>query len=239
MKMVLFEANSRGRADHGWLESHHTFGFAGYYNPERMGFGALRVINDDVVQPSKGFGTHDHDNMEIVSIPLRGALRHQDTMGNKHVIKKGEVQVMSAGTGVSHSEHNDSDTEDVNFLQIWVLPKKKQIEPRYAQAKFSLEDRNDQLQLVVSPDGRNRSLEINQDAFFSQLNVKAGKNVAYQWFQPENCLYVFLLEGSVKVGDHVLQKRDGVGITDTQQIDVVAERDSEVLFMEVPAQGKI
>jgi len=177
---TLHKADTRGIANHGWLNSHHTFSFASYFNPERMGFGTLRVINDDVVAPSMGFGTHPHQNMEIISLPLRGALKHKDTMGNSHVIKKGEVQAMSAGTGVSHSEYNNSKTEDVNFLQIWVMPKKLNIAPNYSQKEFSAEQRKNKFQLVVSPDGRENTVSINQDAFFSLSDLKEGKTIEYK-----------------------------------------------------------
>jgi redox-sensitive bicupin YhaK (pirin superfamily) len=166
METVLHKSNTRGVADHGWLNSYHSFSFANYYNPERMGFGALRVINDDTVAPSMGFGTHPHRDMEIISIPLSGELKHKDTIGNDFVIKPGEVQTMSAGTGIMHSEYNNSEKDDVNFLQIWVMPKQNGIAPAYSQKDFNSEERENAFQLVVSPDGRNNSATINQDAFF-------------------------------------------------------------------------
>lgn len=234
MESILHKANTRGVADHGWLNSHHTFSFANYYNPERMGFGALRVINDDVVAPTMGFGTHPHQNMEIISVPLKGSLKHKDTMGNDFVIKKGEVQAMSAGTGIAHSEYNNSDKDDVNFLQIWVMPKEMNIHPRYSQKEFSEENRNNQFQLVVSPDGRDYSVLINQDAFFSLAKIEKGKTLDYKNYLPENGVYIFVIEGEVSVDDHILSKRDGLGVQGKENSILKASLDSEVLMMEVP-----
>lgn len=234
MKNQLHKANTRGVANHGWLHSHHTFSFANYFDPERMGFGALRVINDDIVAPSMGFGTHPHQNMEIISVPLRGSLKHKDTMGNDFVISKGEVQVMSAGTGVAHSEYNNSSTDDVNFLQIWVMPKKNDIEPNYSQKEFSENDRVGKFQLVVSPDGREDSVEINQDAFFSLVKLKAGEKVSYDKYLKDNGVYFFTLEGSGMLDGLALEKRDGVGVEEGDSYDLIAEQDSEFLVMEVP-----
>ena len=234
METTLHRANTRGKANHGWLNSHHTFSFANYYNPERMGFGALRVINDDVVAAAKGFGTHPHSNMEIISVPLKGSLKHEDTMGNKTVIKTGEIQVMSAGTGIAHSEYNNSADEEVNFLQIWVLPKEDDVEPGYGQKEFHREDRLNRSQLVISPDGRDGSLKINQDAFFSQLSLEKGKSVDYKLYSPNNGVYLFVIDGSLKLGEAVLQARDGLGMSGEQHFSLSAEQDSEVLIMEVP-----
>lgn len=234
MKHTLIKADTRGIADHGWLHSNHTFSFASYFDPDRMGFGVLRVINDDVVKPSQGFGTHPHNDMEIISIPLKGSLKHSDTMGNKHVIKHGEVQIMSAGSGVSHSEYNNSDSDDVNFLQIWVLPKEKGIKPSYDQAEFSLSDRVNKLQLVISPDARDGSLKINQDAFFSQVQITAGNSVEYKLHKPDNCVYIFLLEGQANIADQELFKRDGLGVVEITEFTMNATLNSDVLVMEIP-----
>lgn len=234
MKTTLHKANTRGAADHGWLKSHHTFSFANYFDQNRMGFGVLRVINDDVVSPGKGFGTHSHKNMEIISIPLRGSLKHKDTMGSDFVIKKGEIQIMTAGTGVSHSEYNNSAEEDVNFLQIWVLPKKHDITPNYSQKEFAEEKRENQFQLVASPDGRQNSVEMNQDAFFSLSKLDKGENISYSKYLSANGVYVFLLEGELSVNDQALSKRDGLGIEGAEKIEFQASRDSEVLVMEIP-----
>ncbi len=236
MNMVLHKNKSRGVADHGWLKSHHTFSFASYYNPDRMGFGTLRVINDDVVEPSMGFGTHPHNNMEIISIPLKGSLKHKDTMGNEHVIAKGEVQAMSAGTGLQHSEYNNSSKESVNFLQIWVKPKKQNIKPNYSQKKFDEKDRLDQFQLVVSPDGQKGSVEINQDAFFSLVSTNPNKELVYSKYSKDNGVYFFVLDGEVDVGSEPLFKRDGLGIVNKDEIKILAKTYSELLIMEVPLE---
>jgi len=234
MQFTYHEANTRGAAHHGWLNSQHTFSFANYYDPDRMGFGVLRVINDDVVAPSMGFGTHPHKNMEIISVPLKGSLKHKDTMGNDFVIRKGEVQAMSAGTGVAHSEYNNSHNEEVNFLQIWVMPKKNNIAPAYSQKEFSETERRNKLQLIVSPDGRDHSVKINQDAFFSLTEIESGVQLEYEKYLKGNGLYIFVLEGSLKVGDKVLNKRDGLGIESFEQISLNALKKTEVLLMEVP-----
>jgi quercetin 2,3-dioxygenase len=185
MNTILHKADSRGKAYHGWLESNFSFSFANYYNPKRMGFGALRVINDDIIAPSMGFGTHPHRDMEIISVPIYGSLRHKDTLGNEYAIKKGEIQTMSAGYGIYHSEYNNSDKEDANFLQIWVLPKKLGIQPTYSQKQFEENQRKNKFQLIVSPDGRENSASINQDAFFSLSQLEKGKTLEYKNYLPK------------------------------------------------------
>jgi len=234
MKTIIHKANSRGFADHGWLRSYHTFSFADYYDPERTRFGLLRVLNDDVVQPGMGFGIHPHDNMEIVSIPLSGALAHKDSMGCEQVINTGDVQIMSAGSGLMHSEYNASKTEPVNFLQIWVLPKLKNIKPRYDQKKFSADERNNNFQVVVSPEKNDTSLWINQDAYFSLGKVEKGKKAAYNLHHKGNGAYFFMLDGSADVSGAKLNKRDAIGIEDTEIINIQAAGDSEILVIEVP-----
>lgn len=234
MKAQFHAANTRGNADHGWLKSQHSFSFANYYNPERMGFGALRVVNDDIVAPSMGFGTHPHDNMEIISIPLSGALRHKDTMGNDFVIRRGEVQVMSAGTGIAHSEYNNSDAEETNFLQIWVIPENQGTQPRYCQKEFSQEERKDNFQLIVSPDGRQDSVEIGQQAFFSLVDISEGYELVYQKHQASNGVYTFVIEGSLQVNEHQLERRDALGLKEHNNISMKGNSYTEVLIMEVP-----
>ena len=238
MKTVIHKANSRGVAEHGWLNSYHTFSFANYYNPERMGFGVLRVINDDVVTPSMGFGTHPHQNMEIITVPLKGSLKHKDTMGNEHVIKKGEIQAMSAGTGLQHSEYNNSASEDVNFLQIWVMPRELNIKPNYSQKNFSENDRQDKLQLIVSPDGHNNTVKINQDAFFSMANINESIQITYTKYKQENGIYLFVLEGELQVNGEILNKRDGIGLEDIDDLKILAKAKSEILIMEVPMKNE-
>ncbi len=229
--MITHPAETRGVANHGWLQSKHTFSFADYYNPERMGFGALRVINDDSVAGGMGFGTHPHRDMEIVSIPLEGVLQHKDSEGNAHQIRKGEVQLMSAGTGIAHSEYNASLSEPVQFLQIWVLPKKLGIKPQYEQKAFEL---TYGFKLVLSPDGREESLTINQDAFFSLGKMKASDKFSYNLKQSGNGVYVFVLKGDLSINGKAQKTRDGVGITGSEKISLLANSEVEVLIMEVP-----
>lgn len=234
MKTTLHKAATRGHANHGWLDSHHTFSFASYHNPQRVRFGLLRVLNDDIVQPGKGFGTHPHDNMEIVSIPLSGELAHKDSTGNEHVINTGDVQIMSAGSGLNHSEYNASHKEEVNFLQIWVFPKERDIQPRYDQKTFSTAERNNKFQTVVSPEKNSNSLWINQDAFFSLASIEKGKDISYNIIKKGNGVYLFVIEGSVNVTGENLEKRDGLGIEDTDNVIVTAKENSEILVIEVP-----
>jgi len=234
MQTVIHRANSRGDANHGWLHSRHTFSFAGYYDPKRMGFGKLRVINDDVVTGGAGFGTHPHDNMEIVSIPLTGALRHKDSMGNQHVIRKGEVQIMSAGTGITHSEYNDSKDEAVNFLQIWVLPKQRDIAPRYGQREFDPAQRRNRFQAVVSPEKDGDAVWINQDAWFSLADAESGAQLDYALHDSGNGLYVFVIDGELEVAGEILTQRDAIGITGADSVTFSARRASEILAIEVP-----
>ena len=234
MKAILHKAGTRGSAEHGWLNSRHTFSFANYHDPERMGFGMLRVINDDVVQPGMGFGMHPHRNMEIISIPLEGGLRHHDSMENTQYIKAGEVQIMSAGTGLTHSEYNGSESEVVNFLQIWVLPKETNIEPHYDQTLFSSNERQGRLQNIVSPDPGDDGIWINQDAWFWLWNFKAGRSGSYAVKKPANGVYFFVLEGAITIAGEQLERRDGFGIEDASSIDLTATADCQLLIMDVP-----
>jgi quercetin 2,3-dioxygenase len=234
MKTVLHKANTRGQANHGWLNSHHTFSFAGYYNPARTNFGALRVLNDDIVSGGAGFGQHPHDNMEIISIPLRGALEHGDNTGGHGIIKSGEVQIMSAGSGIAHSEKNASKTEDVNFLQVWVFPKERNIQPRYDQKLFSSAERANKFQTVVSPDRKEGSLWINQDAWFSLGKLSKGSSKDYAMNKNTNGVYAFVIEGDVTINDQKLNKRDGFGVWETDKLTITGDSDAEVLLMEVP-----
>ena len=234
MKKIIHLADTRGFADLGWLKTHHTFSFANYYNPERMGFGLLRVLNDDVIDPGQGFDTHHHDNMEIVTIPLLGAIKHKDTLGNEFVINRGEIQRMSAGSGIAHSEFNASNTEKCSLLQIWVFPKERDLPPKYGQKKFDLNGRQNNFQLIISPDEREGSIDINQDAFFNLADLNQGKVISYRIKIPGNGLYLFLISGKIKIFDIELNPRDGLGLTDTNEISIQAEKDSEILLMEVP-----
>lgn len=233
MKKTIHRADSRGHADHGWLNAHHSFSFANYYNPERIRFGTLRVLNDDIVQPGEGFGTHPHDNMEIVTIPLKGELAHKDSTGNKEVIRTNEVQIMSAGSGLTHSEFNNSKTDEINLLQIWVFPKEKNIKPRYDQKVFKPEDRKNKIKTVVSPDD-SEALWINQDSYFSLTNLDKEKSVSYEIKTKGNGLYVFLIEGQIEIAGEKLSKRDAVGLEDIDSVEIKADENSEVLLIEVP-----
>jgi redox-sensitive bicupin YhaK (pirin superfamily) len=232
--MQIHLSNSRGFADHGWLKSRHTFSFADYHDPSRMGFGALRVINDDFVEAGMGFGKHAHRDMEIVSIPLEGSLKHEDSVGNSSIIKKGEIQIMSAGAGIFHSEHNASIVEPVKFLQIWILPKKLGIQPRYEQRAFG--PSLNEFRLVVSPNGEADSISINQDSWFSLAQIEEGKGLRYVKYRASSGVYVFLIDGALEVLGHKLNKRDGLGITEESPLLLKASKDSEVLLMEVPMQ---
>ena len=234
MKKTLHKADTRGVAEHGWLSSRHTFSFANYHDPQREQFGLLRVVNDDVVQPGKGFGTHPHENMEIISIPLAGELRHQDSMGNMQIIKAGEVQIMSAGTGITHSEYNGSESEPVNFLQIWVFPEKRGIVPGYDQKLFSSDDRQGRFQNIVSPVEGDGGIQINQQAWFWLGDFKAGQLDTYSIKRPENGVYFFVLEGAVVVAGEQLARRDGIGIEDAENVEIEATEDCQLLVMDVP-----
>jgi redox-sensitive bicupin YhaK (pirin superfamily) len=241
MKSTLHKANSRGHADHGWLDTSHTFSFANYYDPARMHFGALRVLNDDFVDGGMGFGTHPHDNMEIISIPLSGDLEHKDSMGNKTVIKQNDIQILNAGTGISHSEYNKNKDKKVNFLQIWVFPKVKNIVPSYGQITLKPEDRINDLQQVVSPLKADGTVWINQDAWFHLGNLKKGFQTEYTLKQQGNGVYVFVIEGEVTInlptgqaGGQKLSKRDGLGVSESDTISIAADSDTEILLMEVP-----
>jgi len=221
-------------AEHGWLISRHTFSFADYYDPDRTRFGLLRVLNDDIVQPGMGFGTHPHDNMEIISIPLNGELAHKDTTGTKEVICVNDVQIMSAGSGLAHSEFNNSKTEIVNFLQIWIFPKLKDITPRYEQKTFSPEERKNKLLTVVSPEKNTGALWVNQDAYLSLGTIDAGKNVTYNFHRKENGAYLFLISGSAEIAGEKLEIRDAIGIEDADSFSIYASESSDILVIEVP-----
>jgi len=234
MKTTLHKADTRGHANHGWLNSHHTFSFAGYHDPARVHFGALRVLNDDVVAGGRGFGQHPHDNMEIISIPLKGALEHGDNTGGHGIIKSGEVQIMSAGSGIAHSEKNASATDDVNFLQIWVFPKERNIKPRYDQKLFQAGERLNKFQEILSPVKNDQSLWINQDAWFSLANLSKDFSGEYALKKENNGVYAFVLEGEVSIDGQKLSKRDGLGIWDTNKLSITADADAELLLIEVP-----
>jgi redox-sensitive bicupin YhaK (pirin superfamily) len=233
-KSVIHKADSRGHFDHGWLKTFHTFSFAGYYDKSRVHFGMLRVLNDDIVSPGEGFGTHPHDNMEIVTIPLKGSLAHRDSMGHEEIITENEIQVMSAGTGITHSEYNASDKEDVSLLQIWVFPKEHDVTPRYDQRIFDPFLMKNAIFTFVSPDRKDDNLWLNQNAYFSQSDLDEGRTIEYKINSRGNGVYIFVIEGKIQVGDEMLGRRDGMGIEDTDSVDVKAESDSKILFIEIP-----
>lgn len=230
MNTVYFPANERGSADYGWLKARYSFSFSSWYNPSRVHFGVLRVLNDDIVAGGGGFPEHPHDNMEIITIPLEGALSHKDSTGGSGTISAGDVQVMSAGSGIKHSEFNASQTEQVNLLQIWMFPKEKNIVPRYDQKTFSKEDRINKWQTIVGPG----ALYIHQDAIFARTALAAGKELAYDAQFAGNGFYLFLIEGSITVNGQTLNRRDAMGISGTPGITIKAEEDAEVLLIEVP-----
>ena len=235
MKTVLHTADSRGTANHGWLQSHHTFSFAGYHHPERHHFGVLRVLNDDTVAGGMGFGTHPHRDMEIISIPLEGDLKHQDNTGTAALIKHGDVQVMSAGRGIEHSEYNANADKTVKFLQIWVIPKVTGVPPRYQQISLKAEDRKNKLQQILSPNSEDQGVWIHQDAWFHLGNLDKGTALKYPLKDPKNNgVYAFVIKGSLELAGIQLSQRDGLGITDTHEFDLKASEDSEILLMEVP-----
>jgi len=232
---VLHKAESRGHANHGWLDTHQTFSFASYYNPDRMHFGVLRVLNDDVVDPSKGFGTHPHDNMEIISIPLEGDLQHKDSMNNLAIIKKGDIQVMSAGTGIYHSEYNNNTDKPVKFLQIWLYPNKKNVTPRYDQITLKLKDRHNRFQQILSPDATDEGVWIHQQAWFHLGIFDNEFTAGYTIKKAGNGIYAFIIKGSFLVNGSLLNEKDGLGIWDLKKLDITSQaNDSEILLMEVP-----
>ncbi len=234
MQTVVHKADTRGDANHGWLHSKHSFSFANYYNPDRMGFGALRVLNDDIVSGGMGFGTHPHKDMEIISIPLSGDLEHKDSMGNTTVIKQGDVQVMSAGTGVQHSEYNKNQGEEVRFLQIWIIPNKEGVTPRYDQITLDTDKLQNNLCQILSPNKNDDGVWIHQEAWMHMGNLKEGHSITYETKKSRNGVYVFVLEGEIKVGEQTLEKRDALGVWETEAITIESSEASKVLLIEVP-----
>ncbi|MDF3820340.1 pirin family protein [Leptospira sp. 96542] len=233
MKSIFHPSSERGHASFGWLDSHHSFSFGNWYNPEKTNFGALRVLNDDIVEPSMGFGTHPHQNMEIVSIPLYGELAHKDSTGTNGVIRTGDVQIMSAGSGIQHSEFNHSTEKKVNFLQIWILPKVGNITPRYDQKTFSEAARVNRFQTVVSPVDED-AIWINQDAYFSLATLEPGKELEYKVNSPNQGIYVFVISGKLEVEGNKLERRDAIGLWEKNEFKFQAEIKTEFLVIEVP-----
>lgn len=236
MKTIYHSANSRGNADHGWLKSRHTFSFGHYYDPSRVNFGVLRVINDDFVEGGMGFGTHPHNNMEIISIPLSGDLAHKDSMGNGSIIRNGDIQVMSAGTGITHSEMNPNADIPVKFLQIWVIPNKRNVEPRYQQITIADNAKPNDFQQILSPNPDDEGVWIHQDAWFSLAKFDKGIARNYSLNKAGNGVYAFVIKGQANVAGVDLNERDGLGVWDTDNLDIVASSDAEILLMEVPME---
>ncbi|MDR0228156.1 MAG: pirin family protein [Flavobacteriaceae bacterium] len=231
---IIYKADSRGHANHGWLESYHTFSFANYRNNDRVHFGVLRVLNDDRVAPGMGFGTHPHENMEIISIPLSGSLSHRDDMGNGTIITTDEIQVMSAGTGVEHSEFNPDENKESRFLQIWLFPNKLHVEPRYDQQKLNRADRLNKWDQILSPNPDDKGVWIHQNAWFSISDLQAGNTLNYQLKDKSNGVYLFVLEGSVRLKDITLDRRDAIGFWNQEEFDIISDTDAQLLLMEVP-----
>jgi quercetin 2,3-dioxygenase len=231
---TLHKANTRGNANHGWLQSFHTFSFADYHNPERIHFGVLRVLNDDTVAGGMGFGTHAHSDMEIISIPLEGDLEHKDSMGNATVIRNGNIQILSAGTGIQHSEYNKNKDKQVKFLQIWITPNKKGVTPRYDQITLKKEDRKNKFQQILSPNENDEGVWIHQNAWFHLGDLDKDVETAYTMKADTNGLYIFVLNGSITANSQELNSRDGFGIWNTQSVKIKATSIAEVLLMEVP-----
>ena len=234
MKKIYHSSSSRGEANHGWLHAKHSFSFASYFNPERVQFGVLRVLNDDIIAPGMGFGTHPHDNMEIITIPLEGALEHKDSMDNVGVIEADEIQVMSAGTGVYHSEYNKNSDKPINLLQLWVMPKLQNVAPRYDQKSVKELKKNNAFYQVLSPNVDDDGMWIHQDAWFHLGDFDQTTTTAYNIKKKGNGVYVFVIEGSFSVGDQTLNKRDALGVWETEVIDFVAQEHSKILLVEVP-----
>ena len=237
MKTKIYKGNERGTADHGWLKANFSFSFAHYYNPEKVNFGALRVLNDDIIQGGMGFGTHPHDNMEIISIPLKGALKHRDSMSNEWIpLNTGEVQVMSAGTGIQHSEMNNHSTEEVNLFQIWIVPNKQDAAPRYDQKVFEVSERKNELQTLVS-DIDNQiedSLTIHQNAKISRLDLDEDSSFNYELLTETNGVYIMVIEGGIVVDSKTLNKRDAIGVEQTAAVELISKEKTQLLFVEVP-----
>ncbi len=234
MKTVFHPSDSRGYANHGWLEARHSFSFASWHQPDRLHFGALRVLNDDIIQGGMGFGTHPHDNMEIVTIPLKGDLEHKDSMGNSAVIREGDIQVMSAGTGVQHSEYNNSPDKEINLFQLWLFPNKQNVKPRYDQLPIrSLHQKNEFFQ-ILSPSANDQGVWIHQDAWMHILDADQDQSFDYVLQSPENGVYLIVIEGEVEVDNQTLFRRDAIGIWETDKLTIKTKTDAELLLVQVP-----
>lgn len=234
MEKVIHRSEDRGSADHGWLKAKHSFSFAGWYDPSKINFGMMRVLNDDIIAPGEGFGTHPHDNMEIVTIPLKGAVAHKDSEGHEEVILPDEVQVMSAGTGILHSEYNYSKSEDTNLFQIWIFPDRKGHKPRYDQKAFDVSERKNKFHFMVTPDKEGNTLWLNQDAYFSRIDLEEGLEADYTIHNEGNGVYFMLIDGEIEIADETLYKRDALGVSGAESLKVSAKKNSKLLAIEIP-----
>ncbi|MEM9687313.1 MAG: pirin family protein [Bacteroidota bacterium] len=236
MNSVVYKANTRGTADYGWLRANYSFSFANYFNPDRIQFGVLRVLNDDFIAPGMGFGTHPHDNMEIVTIPLKGALKHRDSMSHEGVIRPGEVQVMSAGSGLRHSEMNASHSEETNILQLWILPEAKDVTPRYDQKMFDKKAKENTFLTVVTPKDKNdgNALWIHQQAYFSLGDFSKGSTASYHLKNKAHGVYLFVIEGQTEVAGKTLTQRDAISLRDTTSVPINSIKNSKLLLIEIP-----
>ena len=237
MKKVIHKSDTRGSADHGWLKTNHTFSFAGYYNPDRIHFGVLRVLNDDIIAGGTGFGTHPHDNMEIITIPISGALEHNDSMGNHGVINAGDVQVMSAGSGIEHSEYNANDEIDASILQIWLFTKTKDVEPRYQQISLDKTKMQNNLLQIVSPNPDDEGTWIHQNAWFFMGQFEKEQELQYRLKKNGNGVYIFVVDGEIEIDNVKMSKRDGIGIWDTESLTLQIAENSKILLMDIPMQN--
>lgn len=234
MNKIIHRSDDRGYFNHGWLKTYHSFSFAGYFNRNKMGFGLLRVLNDDTVAAGNGFGMHPHDNMEIVTIILKGQLKHRDSMGNEGVIKENEIQAMSAGSGILHSEFNPSDSEPCELFQIWVKPAKLDIKPRYEQKSFNPQAKKNKFITLVSPNKSNDTMFINQNAYFSVAEIDKDKKIEYKLKNSNNGIYLMVIEGEIRICDEQLGRRDAIGISEIDMVSIDALTNSEILLIEVP-----
>jgi redox-sensitive bicupin YhaK (pirin superfamily) len=234
MKTVFHPSDSRGYANHGWLEARHSFSFASWYQPDRLHFGALRVLNDDIIQGGMGFGTHPHDNMEIITIPLKGDLEHKDSMGNSAVIREGDIQVMSAGTGVQHSEYNYSPDKEINLFQLWLFPNKRNVTPRYEQLPIRSLHKKNQFFQILSPSAEDQGVWIHQDAWMHMLDADGGKSFDYSLQSPNHGVYLIVIEGQAEVANQTLSRRDAIGVSETEKLTITTNSDAELLLVQVP-----
>jgi redox-sensitive bicupin YhaK (pirin superfamily) len=233
--IIIHKADSRGHADHGWLKANHSFSFANYYDPERVHFGVLRVLNDDYVEGGQGFPMHPHDNMEIITIPLEGALEHKDSMGNKEVVRAGEIQVMSAGTGIYHSEYNHYKDKALKLFQIWLMPNKRNVTPRYDQMLLDVNQRRNKLQQILSPSADDEGVWIHQDAWFFLGTFDEGVNTTHTVKRQGNGVYIMVVNGKFEINGTVLEQRDAIGLSDINEINIKSlSQDAEILVMDLP-----